>query len=98
MICFSASNIFDEELQAQDLVERGEIDQAITIYQQLKPESAHIFYTIGVLYAEKKGDYDLAISCYEQALHMQGEVDIHRNKYNELDNIIKFWLSFCIDQ
>ncbi len=74
MICFSASNISDEELQAQDLVERGEIDQAIAIYQQLKPESAHIFYTIGVLYAEKKGDYDLGINYYKQALKIQEEV------------------------
>ena len=74
------SNMSDKELQAQDLVKRGEIDQAITIYHQLKPESACIFRITGVLYAEKKGDYDLAISCYEQALQMQEEVSIHRKK------------------
>jgi tetratricopeptide (TPR) repeat protein len=63
-----------EELQAQDLVKRGEIDQALAIYEQIKPESARILRTIGGLCAEKKGDYDRAINCFEQALQMLQEV------------------------
>lgn len=59
---------------AQDLVEQGEIDQAIDLYQQLRPESARIYRVIGGLYAEKKGRLDLAISCYEQALHIHEQV------------------------
>ena len=59
---------------AQDLIERGEIDQAIDLYRQLQPESARMFRLIGILYAEKKGRYDLAISCYEQALRIHEQV------------------------
>jgi tetratricopeptide (TPR) repeat protein len=60
-----------EELQAQDLVQRGEIDQAIATYRQLKPESARILRIIGVLYDEKIGDYSLAINYYEKALQIR---------------------------
>ena len=65
------------ESQAQDMVEAGDIDQAIAIYQELQPESARILRIIGTLYAQKKGDYVLAISYYERALEIQDEVDIH---------------------
>jgi tetratricopeptide (TPR) repeat protein len=63
-----------EELQAQDLVQRGEIDQAIATYKQLKPESARILRIIGALYDEKKGDYNIAINYYEKALQIQEKV------------------------
>ena len=69
-IYFSTTLTSDEEKMAQDLVEQGQIDQAIDLYQQLRPESARIYRVIGMLYAEKKGRFDLAISCYEQALHI----------------------------
>jgi tetratricopeptide (TPR) repeat protein len=68
----------DAEIQAQDLVKRGQIDEAITIYQRLKPDSARVLNTIGMLYSEQKGDYDSAINYYEQALQIQEEVNIHR--------------------
>ena len=74
---FSLSNTSDEELQAQDLVKLGQIDQAITVYEQLIPESARILRIIGTLYAQRKGDYDLAIVYYEQALQIQDEVNNH---------------------
>jgi hypothetical protein len=64
-----------EELQAQDLVECDEIDQAIATYQQLKPKSARILRIIGVLYAEKKGDHHTAINYYNMALQIEEKVD-----------------------
>lgn len=74
IIYFSLSDVSTEELHAQDLVKRGEIDQALAIYEQLKPESARILRIIGGLCAEKKGDYDRAINYFEQALQIQQEV------------------------
>jgi tetratricopeptide (TPR) repeat protein len=67
----------DDEMQAQELIKRGEIDQAIAIYEQLKPESADIFNTIGVLYSDMKGDYDSAIIYHKKALKIQDEVNHH---------------------
>jgi tetratricopeptide (TPR) repeat protein len=73
--CCSLVSMSKEELQAQDLVQRGEIDQAIiATYQQLKPESARILRIIGALYDEKKGDYSIAINYYEKALQIQEKV------------------------
>lgn len=65
------------ESQAQDFIQSGDIDQAIAIYQAFQPESARIYRIIGTLYAQRKGDYTLAISYYERALEMQDEVDNH---------------------
>lgn len=65
-------------MTAEDLVEQGEIDQAIAIYQQLQPQSARIFHAIGMLYTNKIGNYELAISCFEEALHIQEKVSRSR--------------------
>ena len=70
----SFSTVSNAEMAAQDLVEQGEIDQAIAIYQQLQPPSARIFHAIGTLYTNKIGNYELAISCFEEALHIQEKV------------------------
>jgi tetratricopeptide (TPR) repeat protein len=64
----------NDEMRAQELVERGQIDEAIAIYQRSAPESAHAFYNIGILYADKKGDYDSAIKYYKKALKIQEKV------------------------
>ncbi len=74
IICCSLSNMSEDELQAQDLINHGNVDKAIAIYQQLKPESPRILRVIGELYAEKKGDYNLAINYYDQALQIQETV------------------------
>jgi tetratricopeptide (TPR) repeat protein len=66
--------ISDEDIQAQDLLKRGKIHQALAIYQQLEPDSPRILNSIGELYAEKKGEYDLAINYHEQALQLQGKL------------------------
>lgn len=87
---FSSSNISYEELQAQDLVKRGEIDQAISIYEQIQCDSGRILNIIGRLYAERKGDYERAISCYEAVLQIQEEVNISTKIYT----LLQFFLSF----
>ena len=74
IIYFRQSLISDQETAAEDLVERGEIDQAIAIYQQMEGKSAREFRAMGVLYANEKGNYEFAISCYEQALQLQEQV------------------------
>jgi tetratricopeptide (TPR) repeat protein len=65
----------DDEVQAQSLLQRGEIDKAITIYQRLE-SNPRILRIIGQLYDEKKGDYDSSIKYYEQALKLQEKVNI----------------------
>ena len=74
IVSCSLSKISDEEILAKELIERDEIDQAIAIYRQLKPESVRVFCTLGALYANEKGNYELAISYFEQALHKREEV------------------------
>jgi len=64
----------DDVIKAQDLVKRGEIDEAISIYQSMEPVSASVLNIIGVLFSEKKGDYKSAINYYERALQIQEEV------------------------
>ncbi len=65
----------DDEIKAQDLIKRGEIDKVIAYYERLEPVSARVLSIIGVLYAEQKGDYNSAINCYERALKIQEEVN-----------------------
>jgi tetratricopeptide (TPR) repeat protein len=69
----------DDVIKAQDLVKRGEIDEAISIYQSMEPVSARVLNIIGVLFSEKKGDYKSAINYYERALQIQEEV--HRQMF-----------------
>ena len=76
----SLSTISNEEIEVQHFVERGEIDKAISIYQNLKPKSARIFHLLGSLFNEKKGDYPSAIHCFQQALRIEEEV------YNKLSS------------
>ena len=66
--------ISDEELEAQNLVEDGEFDQAIAIYQRIQPQSGRILHLLGVLYTERKGDQQAAVNCFQQALQMKEEV------------------------
>ena len=67
----------DDDLRAQELIERGEIDQALEIYNQARPRSARIFNTIALIYAERKGDYEQAIEFYKRAMTLQEEVNNH---------------------
>jgi tetratricopeptide (TPR) repeat protein len=65
----------DDEVQAQGLLKRGEIDEAITIYQRLESDP-RILSIIAQLYDEKKGDYNSSIKYYEKALKLQEKVTI----------------------
>lgn len=64
----------NEEKEAKDLISHGHVDQAIAVYQQMKPETAPVLYSLGTIFFEKKGDYPLARDYYEKALHMQEKV------------------------
>lgn len=64
----------EKEQQAQDLIRNENIDEAIAIYQSFESDSSRIFNTIGMLYAKKKGDYELAIHYFERALTLQEQV------------------------
>ena len=62
-------------MKAENLVKRGEIDQAIVIYQRLKPSFDRIFHRLGFLYAEKKVDLHSAINYYQQSLKIEEEAE-----------------------
>ena len=64
----------NEEKGAKDLLRHGHVDQSITAYQQIKPETAPVLYSLGTIFFEKKGDYLSARNYYEKALHMQEKV------------------------
>ncbi|CAF1538792.1 unnamed protein product [Rotaria magnacalcarata] len=80
-----ASVTDDYETKAQQLLKDGKIDQAIAMYLCIKPESARILVIIGILYAEKKGDYKSAIIFYKKALKIQEKNgDDTSNTFTEL--------------
>jgi tetratricopeptide (TPR) repeat protein len=70
----SLPTLFEEEIQAQRLVQRGKVDQALALYQRLETHSPRVLNTIGQLYADKKGDYDSAVRYHKQALKIQEKV------------------------
>ena len=74
IICSSSSIISVKEQQAQDLVKNGSFDEAIAAYQNLESNSSRILVIIGTLYGDKKGDYELAVHYFEQALKLQEKV------------------------
>ncbi|CAF4151110.1 unnamed protein product, partial [Rotaria magnacalcarata] len=75
----------DYETKAQQLLNDGKIDQAIAMYLCIKPESARILVIIGILYAEKKGDYKSAIIFYKKAHKIQEKNgDDTSNTFTEL--------------
>lgn len=68
---FSISN---EGMKVDELLKNGQIDQAIDVLQRFQPVSAPILVRLGHLYAEKKGEYDNALTYYTQALKLQEKV------------------------
>lgn len=64
----------DEEMKAEKYVEQGDIDLALISYQRIQPATARILNIIGQLCANKKGDYNYALKCHQQALTLQKEV------------------------
>ncbi|CAF4422892.1 unnamed protein product, partial [Rotaria magnacalcarata] len=43
-------------------------------YRRIQPTTARILNAIGLLCADKKGDYNYALQCHQQALKLQEEV------------------------
>lgn len=66
-----------EELEAEKLAERGQFDQAIALYKSVDNNSPHLLYKLANIYAEKKGDFEMASKFYNRALTVQEKV---RNK------------------
>ena len=64
----------EEEIEAQNLIECGEIDQAIAMCLRLKPQSDRVLHLLGLLYAGKKGDHQSSIIYFQQALEIQEKV------------------------
>ncbi|CAF0924362.1 unnamed protein product [Rotaria sp. Silwood1] len=62
-----------DEIQAEKMVQRGQVDQAIILYKNTKNQSPRVLNNIAQLYAEKKGDYELAARFHNQALRIQEE-------------------------
>lgn len=77
-----------EEKEAKDLLSRGHVDQAITAYQHVKPETAPALFSLGTIFFEKKGDYLTAKNYYEKALQMQEKVTFLNKLYG------RYWLIF----
>lgn len=76
------------ERKAKAFIEQGNIDQAIEIYEDLQPTSPRILTIIGGLYADKKGDYNLAEFYFQNALRLQEEVNITRGYKVQLNFVI----------
>lgn len=85
----------DEELEAQKLVESGEIDQAIAVCQRLKSNNGRMLHLAGVLYAEKKGDHYSAIDSFQEALQIQEEVFSEIFILNVTSKTRVFFLEWC---
>ncbi|CAF2125877.1 unnamed protein product [Rotaria magnacalcarata] len=62
-----------DEMKAQKYVEQGDIDLALVAYRRIQPTTARILNAIGLLCADKKGDYNYALQCHQQALKLQEE-------------------------
>lgn len=77
-------SVSEQTKRAEELLTAGEYQQAILAYQEIQPQSASILHRTGVLYAEKIGDYDSAMSYFERALEIEDEVAINLRKNNSL--------------
>lgn len=67
----------NDETQAEKLLARGKVDQALAAYQRIKPISTRILNIIGRIYTEKKNDQEAALKYHSQALLLQETVRIY---------------------
>ncbi|CAF2782598.1 unnamed protein product [Rotaria sp. Silwood2] len=65
------SMITAEEIKAQKYAEQGDIDMALIVYQRIQPVTVRVLNAMGQLSANRKGDYDYALQCHQQALKLQ---------------------------
>jgi tetratricopeptide (TPR) repeat protein len=86
-IRLNSSQISADELQARKLWNSGDIDQAITIYDKVRPVSARILKLLGQLFADEKHDYFNAIKSYRQALQLEEQVKSFDTSTKRLTNM-----------
>ena len=79
----SESLLSKDQAVGEDFLLRNEIDQALTHYRHIKPRTVQVLHTIGQIYAEKKGDYESAISYYKEAIRIQEQVKLQKSKILE---------------
>ncbi|CAF0911025.1 unnamed protein product [Rotaria sp. Silwood1] len=60
-----------EEIKAQKYAEQGDIDMALITYQRIQPATVRVLNAMGQLSANRKGDYEYALQCHQQALKLQ---------------------------
>ena len=65
------SVITAEEIKAQKYAEQGDVNMALITYQRIQPVTVRILNAMGQLSADRKGDYDYALQCHQQALKLQ---------------------------
>lgn len=63
-----------QEKQIKEFIANGKYEEAIQVYQGIPIVSTAVLHLIGSLYADKLGDYDVAISCFEQAIKTHEKV------------------------
>ena len=76
LTCSSESFLSKDQAAAQEFLLRNDIDQALVHYKHVKPRTVQVLHTIGQIYAEKKGDYESAISYYKEAVRIQEQVKL----------------------
>lgn len=69
--------------QIKDLLNRGELDEALALYQRERMESAQACNVIGTFYAQKKGDFHSAIQYYNKALGILEKVNDSKENIQE---------------
>lgn len=72
----SESFLSKDQAAAQEFLLCNDIDQALVHYKHVKPRTVQVLHTIGQIYAEKKGDYESAISYYKEAVRIQEQVKL----------------------
>lgn len=63
-----------EEVEAKRMLQRGEIDLAIGVYRTSHNRTPRHLHNLATIYAEKKGNYNLAAKVYKQALDAEEQV------------------------
>lgn len=72
MFCIFSQPVVDTEVEkAEKYAEEGNTDLALITYQRIHPVTSRILNIMGQLCANRKGDYDYALQCHQQALKLQ---------------------------
>ena len=89
-------NLGQNELEAEEFLKNGQIDLAIGALQRIQPVSIPILLRIGHLYADKKGEYESALTYYTQALKLQEKVNNRYKIFINFDDCFFFSTSLFL--